>query len=129
MPGWIPVDNESIMELDRAPEHLLIVGGGYIGVEFSQMFRRFGSKVTVIQSGSQLLKEEDQDVAAEVTKILRQDGIEILLNAHTQRVALANGVIILTAAVEGKVQTIEGTDLLLATSRTFPTLLHSNPAR
>jgi pyruvate/2-oxoglutarate dehydrogenase complex dihydrolipoamide dehydrogenase (E3) component len=110
-------DNETIMELDRVPEHLLIVGGGYIGVEFSQMFRRFGSKVTVIQSGSQLLKEEDQDVAAEVTKILRQDGIEVLLNVHTQGVALANGVIILTAAVEGKVQTIEGTDLLLATGR------------
>ncbi len=110
-------DNESIMEVDRVPEHLLIVGGGYIGVEFCQMFRRFGSKVTVIQSGSQLLKEEDQDVAAEVTKILRQDGIEVLLNAHTQRVALANGVITLTAAVEGKTQTIEGTDLLLATGR------------
>ncbi|HET6216367.1 MAG TPA: mercuric reductase [Acidobacteriaceae bacterium] len=110
-------DNESIMELDRVPQQLLIVGGGYIGVEFCQMFRRFGSKVTVIQSGPQLLKEEDQDVAAEVTKILRQDGIEVLLNAHTQRVALANGVITLTAAVEGKTQTIEGTDLLLATGR------------
>ena len=93
------LDNESIMELDRVPEHLLIVGGGYIGVEFCQMFRRFGSKVTVIQSGPQLLKEEDHDVVAEITKILRQDGIEILLNAHTQRVALANGVITLTAAV------------------------------
>ena len=87
------LDNESIMELDRVPEHLLIMGGGYIGVEFCQMFRRFGSKVTVIQSGPQLLREEDQDVAAEVTKILREDGIEILLNARTQKVAQANGVI------------------------------------
>ncbi len=67
------------------PEHLVILGGGYIGVEFSQMFRRFGSKVTVIQSGSQLLQEEDQDVAEEVLKILRQDGIEILLNARTEK--------------------------------------------
>ena len=73
------------MELDRAPEHLLIIGGGYIGIEFSQMFRRFGSKVTVIQSGSQLLREEDPDVVAEVTKILREDGIEVLLNARTQK--------------------------------------------
>jgi pyruvate/2-oxoglutarate dehydrogenase complex dihydrolipoamide dehydrogenase (E3) component len=110
-------DNESIMELDRVPEHLLLVGGGYIGVEFGQMFRRFGSKVTVIQSGSQLLHEEDPDVAAEVLKILRQDGIEVLLNAHTQSVARANGVLSLTVVVEGQPQTIEGTDLLLATGR------------
>ena len=82
------LDNESIMELDRVPEHLLIVGGGYIGIEFSQMFRRFGSKVTVIQSGSQLLREEDPDVAAEVAKILREDGIEVLLNARTQKAEL-----------------------------------------
>jgi pyruvate/2-oxoglutarate dehydrogenase complex dihydrolipoamide dehydrogenase (E3) component len=110
-------DNESIMELDRVPEHLLLVGGGYIGVEFGQMFRRFGSQVTIIQSGSQLLREEDQDVAAEVLKILRQDGIEVLLNAHTQSVARANGVLTLTVVVEGQAQTIEGTDLLVATGR------------
>ena len=121
------LDNESIMELDRAPEHLMIVGGGYIGIEFSQMFRRFGSKVTVIQAGSQLLHEEDPDVVAEVTRILRQDGVEILLNAHTQRVALANGVISLTVMVEGKAQTVEGTDLLLATGR-VPNTHALNPA-
>jgi pyruvate/2-oxoglutarate dehydrogenase complex dihydrolipoamide dehydrogenase (E3) component len=111
------LDNESIMELDYVPEHLVILGGGYIGVEFSQMFRRFGSKVTVIQSGSQLLKEEDQDVAAEVLKILRQDGIEILLNTRTERVARANGGLSLTVAIEGKAQAIEGSDLLVATGR------------
>ncbi len=111
------LDNESIMEVDRVPEHLLIVGGGYIGIEFSQMFRRFGSKVTVIQAGAQLLREEDPDVAAEVTKILREDGIEILLNARTQKVELTNGVITLTVTVEGKAQTVEGTDLLVATGR------------
>jgi pyruvate/2-oxoglutarate dehydrogenase complex dihydrolipoamide dehydrogenase (E3) component len=111
------LDNETIMELDYVPEHLVILGGGYIGVEFSQMFRRFGSKVTVIQSGSQLLKEEDQEVAAEVVKILRQDGIEILLNARTERVARANGALSLTIALEGKAQTIAGTDLLVATGR------------
>ena len=99
------------------PEHLLILGGGYIGVEFSQMFRRFGSKVTVIQSGPQLLREEDQDVAAEVVKILRQDGIEVLLNAHTEKVTPAVAGIRLELAVEGKAQTIEGSDLLVATGR------------
>jgi len=121
------LDNESIMELDRAPEHLLIIGGGYIGIEFSQMFRRFGSKVTVIQSGSQLLREEDPDVVAEVTKILREDGIEVLLNARTQKVEQANGVIRLTVMVEGKAQTVEGTDLLVATGR-VPNTHALNPA-
>jgi pyruvate/2-oxoglutarate dehydrogenase complex dihydrolipoamide dehydrogenase (E3) component len=121
------LDNESIMELDRAPEHLLIIGGGYIGIEFSQMFRRFGSKVTVIQSGSQLLREEDPDVVAEVTKILREDGIEVLLNARTQKAEQANGVIRLTVMVDGKPQTVEGTDLLVATGR-VPNTHALNPA-
>jgi pyruvate/2-oxoglutarate dehydrogenase complex dihydrolipoamide dehydrogenase (E3) component len=121
------LNNESIMEVDRVPEHLLIVGGGYIGVEFSQMFRRFGSKVTVIQAGSQLLRAEDPDVAAEVTKILREDGVEILLNARTQRAELVNGVMTLTVMVEGKEQTVEGTDLLVATGR-IPNTGALNPA-
>jgi pyruvate/2-oxoglutarate dehydrogenase complex dihydrolipoamide dehydrogenase (E3) component len=115
------------MEVDRVPEHLLIVGGGYIGIEFSQMFRRFGSKVTVIQAGSQLLREEDPDVAAEVTKILREDGVEILLQARTQKAALVKGVITLTVTVEGKEQTVEGTDLLVATGR-IPNTGALNPA-
>ena len=121
------LNNESIMEVDRVPEHLLIVGGGYIGIEFSQMFRRFGSRVTVIQAGSQLLREEDPDVAAEVTKILREDGVEILLNARTKKAELVNGVITLTVTVEGKEQTVEGTDLLVATGR-IPNTGALNPA-
>jgi pyruvate/2-oxoglutarate dehydrogenase complex dihydrolipoamide dehydrogenase (E3) component len=109
------LDNESVMELDHVPEHLLILGGGYIGLEFSQMFRRFGSKVTVIQAGPQLLVEEDQDVAAEVLKILRQDGIEVLLDAHTKRVAWSNELVSLEVAAGGQVLTIAGSDLLVAT--------------
>ena len=108
------LDNDSIMELDHVPEHLMILGGGYIGVEFGQMFRRFGSRVTVIQAGHQLLREEDADVAAEVLKILREDGIEILLNARAQEVKPG---IALKVAVEGKTQTVEGSHLLLATGR------------
>jgi pyruvate/2-oxoglutarate dehydrogenase complex dihydrolipoamide dehydrogenase (E3) component len=108
------LDNDSIMELDRVPEHLLVLGGGYIGVEFSQMFRRFGSRVTVIQAGPQLLREEDADVAAEVLKILREDGIEILLNARAQEVKPG---IALKVSIEGKTQMIEGSHLLLATGR------------
>ena len=111
------LDNDSIMELDHVPEHLVILGGGYIGVEFSQMFRRFGSKVTVIQRGPQLLGEEDEDVVAEVVKILREDGIEILLNARTEKITRANGGIRLELTVEGKAQTVDGSDLLVATGR------------
>jgi pyruvate/2-oxoglutarate dehydrogenase complex dihydrolipoamide dehydrogenase (E3) component len=108
------LDNDSIMELDRVPEHLLVLGGGYIGVEFSQMFRRFGSRVTVIQAGPQLLREEDADVAAEVLKILREDGIEILLHARAQEVKPG---IALKVSIEGKTQSIEGSHLLLAAGR------------
>jgi pyruvate/2-oxoglutarate dehydrogenase complex dihydrolipoamide dehydrogenase (E3) component len=91
------------------------------------MFRRFGSKVTVIQSGSQLLREEDPDVAAEVAKILREDGIEVVLNARAQMVEQANGVIRLTVMVEDKAHTVEGTDLLVATGR-VPNTHALNPA-
>jgi pyruvate/2-oxoglutarate dehydrogenase complex dihydrolipoamide dehydrogenase (E3) component len=108
------LDNDSIMEVDHVPEHLLVLGGGYIGVEFGQMFRRFGSKVTIIQAGPQLLREEDEDVAAEVLKILREDGIDILLNARAQEVKPG---IALKVATEGKTQMVEGSHLLLATGR------------
>jgi pyruvate/2-oxoglutarate dehydrogenase complex dihydrolipoamide dehydrogenase (E3) component len=111
------LDNESIMELDRVPEHLVILGGGYIGLEFSQMFRRFGSKVTIIQSGPQLLRGEDPDIAAEVTKILQQDGIDVLLNAHANKVTSAGGVIHVQVALGDKTLTIEGSDLLLGAGR------------
>src|SRR6266481_8249863 len=74
--GDVPyLNSTSIMELDAVPKHLLIVGGGYIGLEFGQIFRRFGSRVTVVQSAKQLLAREDSDVAGEVAKILRADGI------------------------------------------------------
>src|SRR6201987_1949840 len=80
------LDNESIMELGAVPEHLLILGGGYIGLEFGQLFRRFGSRVTIIHSGGQLLTREDADVAEEVTKILWQGGVEIVVSAKARRV-------------------------------------------
>jgi pyruvate/2-oxoglutarate dehydrogenase complex dihydrolipoamide dehydrogenase (E3) component len=111
-------DNESIMELDYVPEHLVILGGGYIGVEFGQMFRRFGSRVTVIQSRSQLLGQEDPDCAAEVAKILREDGVEILLNARAQKLARAARGFTVEVMVDGKTQMVGGTDLLVAVGRT-----------
>ena len=109
------LDNDSVMELDHVPQHLMILGGGYIGVEFGQMFRRFGSQVTIVQRGAHLLGEEDEDVTAEVAKILREDGIEILVNAQAQEVQPG---IVLNVSIEGKTQTIKGSHLLVATGRT-----------
>jgi pyruvate/2-oxoglutarate dehydrogenase complex dihydrolipoamide dehydrogenase (E3) component len=111
------LDNISIMELDAVPEHLLVLGGGYIGLEFGQMFRRFGSRVTIVQNGSQLLAREDADVAEEITRILREDGIEILLNARATRFASANGGIRVDVELSGTLRTILGSHLLVATGR------------
>ena len=102
------------MELDTVPEHLLVLGGGYVGVEFGQMFRRFGSRVTIVHSGVQVLGREDSDVAEQVTGILREDGIEVLLKAKAGRVAHTGGEIRLT--VDGR--EIAGSHLLIATGRT-----------
>lgn len=74
------LDSTSIMELDELPAHLLVLGGGYVGLEFAQMFRRFGSEVTVVQRAPRLLAREDDDVADAVADILREDGIEVLLS-------------------------------------------------
>ncbi len=79
----VPVlDSTSIMELDQLPEHLLVIGGGYIGVEFGQMFRRYGSQVTIVHLGDRLLAREDPDVADKIAEILREDGITLLLNSE-----------------------------------------------
>jgi pyruvate/2-oxoglutarate dehydrogenase complex dihydrolipoamide dehydrogenase (E3) component len=111
------LDNISIMELDAVPDHLLILGGGYIGLEFGQLFRRFGSRVTIVQSGGQLLSGEDQDIAEEVTKILRQDEIEILLNAKATHVGESGKSIRLNVQCKKDSTTLVGSHLLVATGR------------
>jgi pyruvate/2-oxoglutarate dehydrogenase complex dihydrolipoamide dehydrogenase (E3) component len=112
------LDSTSIMELDELPSHLLILGGGYVGLEFGQMFRRFGSRVTIAQRASQLLGREDQDVADEVAKILREDGVEILLNAEALSVKQSEaGEIHLTVRTEEGERTLAGSHLLVATGR------------
>ena len=113
------LDNASIMELGEAPEHLLALGGGYISLEFGQMFRRFGSEVTIIQRGPQLLAREDSDVAEEVAKILREDGIEVMLNADAVRVTKKNGgAVELTVRTPDGERPLEGSHLLVAVGRT-----------
>ncbi|HKF37363.1 MAG TPA: mercuric reductase [Ktedonobacteraceae bacterium] len=112
------LDSTSIMELDTVPEHLLIIGGGYVGLEFGQMFRRFGSEVTIIQRGAFLLNREDPDVAEEVAHILREDGIEVLLETKPVRVEQsAQGTIHLTVHTPAGERTLSGSHLLEATGR------------
>src|SRR2546428_9151263 len=112
------LDSTSIMELDTVPEHLLVVGGGYIGLEFGQMFRRFGSSVTVIQRGANLLAREDPDVAEEVAKIMREDGLEVLLETRPVSVKqLSKGNIQLTVQTKTGERTLNGSHLLMAAGR------------
>ncbi len=111
------LDSTSIMELDVLPAHLLVLGGGYIGLEFGQMFRRFGSEVTVVQRGKQLLAREDPDVAEEVAKILREDGVEVLLETQTLRAEQADGTIRLTVRTQTGERTLSGSHLLVAAGR------------
>lgn len=112
------LNNKSIMELDAVPEHLLVLGGGYIGIEFGQMFRRFGSKVTIAQRGPRLIANEDSDICQEIAKVLREDGIEILTGVKAERASLVDSRISLEVATPGGRETLEGSHLLVATGRT-----------
>ncbi len=126
-PGGVPVDgldvvptldSTTIMELDEVPAHLLILGGGYVGLEFAQMFRRFGSEVTVVQRGPQLLAREDADVAEAVAEILREDGVEVLLETEAQSVRQdESGGIQLTVNGPDGEGTLSGSHLLVAAGR------------
>jgi pyruvate/2-oxoglutarate dehydrogenase complex dihydrolipoamide dehydrogenase (E3) component len=112
------LNSTSIMELDNVPEHLLVLGGGYVGLEFGQMFRRFGSRISIVQSGPRLLRGEDSDVADEVAAILRQDGIDILLNTKAVSVMKNGSQIVLTARGKTEAErTLGGSHLLVATGR------------
>src|SRR3954471_20122037 len=111
------LDSTSVMELTTLPEHLIILGGGYVGLEFGQTFRRFGSAVTVVQRGKQLLGREDPDVAEEVHKVLTEDGIEVLLQTEATRVqATIDGVSLQVRGPAGD-RTVAGSHLLVAAGR------------
>jgi pyruvate/2-oxoglutarate dehydrogenase complex dihydrolipoamide dehydrogenase (E3) component len=112
------LDSTSIMELDAVPEHLLVLGGGYVGLEFGQMFRRFGARVTIVQRGPALLAREDPDVAAAVDAIMREDGIEVLLDASATAVSPGEaGGVRLEARLGDETRTLEGSHLLVAAGR------------
>jgi pyruvate/2-oxoglutarate dehydrogenase complex dihydrolipoamide dehydrogenase (E3) component len=106
------------MELDELPEHLIILGGGYIRLEFGQMFRRFGSEVTIIQSAARLMMLEDEDVSDEVAAILRDDGITVLISSTPVRVESVDGDRLrLTVRTEDGERQFEGSHLLSAIGR------------
>jgi pyruvate/2-oxoglutarate dehydrogenase complex dihydrolipoamide dehydrogenase (E3) component len=111
------LNSTSIMELDELPEHLLVLGGSYVGLEFAQMFRRFGSEVTVVQRSGQLMGREDPDVAEAVADIMREDGIEVLLNTQTTRATQDDGQILLMVDTPEGDRTLEGSHLLVAAGR------------
>jgi pyruvate/2-oxoglutarate dehydrogenase complex dihydrolipoamide dehydrogenase (E3) component len=109
--------NESLMELQQVPEHLIVLGGGYIGLEFGQMFRRFGSRVTVIHRGNQLLAREDADVAEGLQKALEGEGVEFRMNANPIKVEKQQGRINVTIATGQQTEIVTGTHMLAATGR------------
>jgi pyruvate/2-oxoglutarate dehydrogenase complex dihydrolipoamide dehydrogenase (E3) component len=108
----------TIMECSDVPNHLIVLGGGVVGLEFGQMFRRFGSRVTIVQRGDRLLGREDKDVADAVADVLREDEIEIVLNATAKRVRLDGDRIALTVETNGREQSVTGSHLLAAAGRT-----------
>lgn len=130
--GNVPyLDSTTIMELGRVPAHLIIVGGGYVGLEFAQMFRRYGSQVTIIHRHGQVLPNEDADVAEEMVRILREDGIRVILSSHPlgvervgavpgpcagERSACADAIRLVAQGTDGR-ETVSGSHLLLAAGR------------
>ena len=109
--------NATIMELNDVPDHLLVIGGGYIGLEFGQMFRRFGSRVTVIHHRDEILPREDPEVSGELRKILEAEGIHFALNTRTTRVQKTDGQVVLTIEGPKGASTLVGSHLLVATGR------------
>ncbi|MEN8145263.1 MAG: mercuric reductase [Gemmatimonadota bacterium] len=107
------LDSTSIMELAQAPGHLIVLGGGFIGLEFGQMFHRFGSRVTIVEGSPRLVSGEDEDVSKELEKILREEGIEILTEATVRSVGHSGRCI--EVAIDGL--TVQGTHLLVAAGR------------
>ncbi|MFQ5914865.1 MAG: FAD-containing oxidoreductase [Nitrospinota bacterium] len=109
--------NSSIMDVDFLPEHLVILGGSYIGLEFGQMYRRFGSEVTVIQHGPHLLSREDEDVSTTVREIVENEGVNVLNNATDQRVENRDGQVAVNTKCNGEPTEVLGSHLLVATGR------------
>ncbi len=113
-----PLTNIEILELDRLPEHLVVLGGGYVGLEFAQAYRRFGSRVTILEQGPQLLANQDSDVVDALLQIFARDGIDVIAHAEIVSVHGRSGTgVSLTVRTSSGEKTIAGSDILVATGR------------
>ncbi|WP_373072712.1 mercuric reductase [Zeaxanthinibacter enoshimensis] len=113
-----PLTNKSILELTELPEHLVVVGGGYIGLEFGQMFARFGSKVTIVERGDRIISKEDEDVSQAIQEALEADGVDFRLKANCMAARrLDNGKVEVTVDCDSGKPTVVGTHVLLAIGR------------
>ena len=114
-----PLTHIEALELDRVPQHLIVLGGGYVGLELAQAFRRFGAAVTVVEGGHQLAGREDADVAAAIEKVLRDEGVTVHLGASASIVEGRSGDrVMLRANPAGGELTVDGSDILVAAGRT-----------
>jgi pyruvate/2-oxoglutarate dehydrogenase complex dihydrolipoamide dehydrogenase (E3) component len=122
LPGLVeasPMTHVQALDLERVPAHLIVIGGGYVGLELAQAIRRFGSRITVIERGPQLASREDPDVGAELLELFRDEGIQVLLNATVMGVEGRSGEQIRVSVEHAEAaRVIEATDLLIATGRT-----------
>ena len=119
IPGLDQIDyltNSSMMQVDFLPPHLLVLGGSYIGLEFGQMYRRFGSEVTIIELGRRLISREDEDVSDAVAGFLKKEGLTVRLSANCLRIRREGSDIVMTVDCDG-VSEVKGSHLLIATGR------------
>jgi len=120
IPGLDGIDyltNSSMMEVDFLPRHLLVLGGSYIGLEFGQMYRRFGSEVTIVDTGSRLIAREDEDVSEAIANFLGREGVDLCLSAKNLRLAKRDGEIVLQFEGTEGPREVAGSHLLVATGR------------
>ena len=114
-----PMTHVEALNLERLPEHLVILGGGYVGLEFAQALRRFGSQVTIVQHAPRLLEREDPDVASALLDLMREEGIEVLVQAEVQKITGRSGTgVALQVRVGTTQRTLSASDILVATGRT-----------
>ena len=113
--NWL--DSARLLDLEQLPKHLIVIGGGYIGVEFAQVYRRLGAKVSLIQRNAQLMPREDSDVAEAVKAFLEEEDITIYLGANTTNVTQNDGQVNVQIEIDGKPQVLSGDQLLIAAGR------------
>jgi len=112
---WL--DSERLLEVKELPDHLVIIGGGYIGMEYAQIYRRFGCEVTVIQRSDEVMPQEDKDISQAIRTILEDEGVEILCNSEATKVSGDEGNIAVSLATENSIKNIEGSHLVIAAGR------------